>query len=665
MRYLLFIFILIYSGNVFAAEYYVEAKASSALNLTDEGATAWGNATSASTPVSFETALNRASAGDTVYLRGGQYDADYSWNGEATGSFNVENSGSSGSPIIFKNYPDETPLLNCTNVTNDYCIILSSGAGNEYITFDGLSMTSELGTKAVQLSLHGDVTEGNPKMQGIVAANLHIYGGGQTGTVSNNRDGIRLEDLDGVWVHNCLIHGISHVSGDDNWSGIKLYHVENGLIENNEIYDCDQGIYDKSYMDGTVIRNNYIHDINYQCGIKSAQFISQTYSSNNNEIYNNLIVNVPYGGILFYSDDGVTVSGNKIYNNTIYQAKTPISISIGTGWQVYNNIMDVQNISGWEHLLVDGGSFTPSKFDHNLWSDTIGSFMARAVNGTDYTSLASFKLSGWCTDVGLGSIYDTPIFVNTSGNMDEVDDFALTAASPGYQVGTDSEDMGADVSLVGSDIEVPAGDTTDPTVTITSPTSNATYATSSSTINIGGTAYDETALSSVSWACPTCTPTSDTATGTTTWSETGIGLSTGENVITVTATDSSSNTGQDVLTVTYTPSGDSTPPTVTAFDIPVTGSSLTVSINTFTATDDTAVTDYLLTESASTPSTSDPDWQSSAQTSYTFSSYGSKTLYAWAIDAAENISSSLNDSITLTNPAVRKVGAVSIGGTIQ
>jgi len=112
-------------------------------------------------------------------------------------------------------------------------------------------------------------------------------------------------------------------------------------------------------------------------------------------------------------------------------------------------------------------------------------------------------------------------------------------------------------------------------------------------------------------------------------------------------------------------SADTTDPTVTAFDIPATGSSLTVSVNTFTATDNVAVTDYLLNESATTPSTSDPDWQSSAQTSYTFSSYGSKTLYAWAMDAANNISSSLSDSITLTERTFKKVGAVSIGGTIQ
>lgn len=97
--------------------------------------------------------------------------------------------------------------------------------------------------------------------------------------------------------------------------------------------------------------------------------------------------------------------------------------------------------------------------------------------------------------------------------------------------------------------------------------------------------------------------------------------------------------------------GDTTPPTVTAFTIPSTSDSLTISISSFTASDDTAVTGYLLTESGTTPSVSDPLWQSSAWTAYTFSSEGSKTLYAWAKDAAGNISSSLNDSVTITLPS--------------
>ena len=95
---------------------------------------------------------------------------------------------------------------------------------------------------------------------------------------------------------------------------------------------------------------------------------------------------------------------------------------------------------------------------------------------------------------------------------------------------------------------------------------------------------------------------------------------------------------------------DTTAPTVNTFTIPETATSLTVPINTFTASDNVAVTGYLLTESNSTPDLGDPNWNATAQTTYTFSTAGTKTLYAWAKDAANNISTSLNDSVTITLP---------------
>lgn len=101
------------------------------------------------------------------------------------------------------------------------------------------------------------------------------------------------------------------------------------------------------------------------------------------------------------------------------------------------------------------------------------------------------------------------------------------------------------------------------------------------------------------------------------------------------------------VTVTSSGVGDTTAPIVTAFVIPATATSLTVSITTFTATDGTGVTGYNITESSSAPSSG---WVSSAPTSYTFSSEGTKTLYAWARDAAGNVSTSLNDSVIITLP---------------
>ena len=96
--------------------------------------------------------------------------------------------------------------------------------------------------------------------------------------------------------------------------------------------------------------------------------------------------------------------------------------------------------------------------------------------------------------------------------------------------------------------------------------------------------------------------------------------------------------------------GDSTPPQVTAFTIPSTATTLTVDITNLTAIDNIGVAGYLVNENPSTPSPTDGGWSATPQTSYTFESAGSKTLYAWAKDAANNVSASLNASVTITLP---------------
>ncbi|MEJ5376033.1 MAG: hypothetical protein WHX93_05600 [bacterium] len=96
------------------------------------------------------------------------------------------------------------------------------------------------------------------------------------------------------------------------------------------------------------------------------------------------------------------------------------------------------------------------------------------------------------------------------------------------------------------------------------------------------------------------------------------------------------------------PATDTTSPTVTSFTIPSTSTSLTVPITSFTATDNVGVTGYALSESGSTPPSG---WSGSAPSSYTFSSAGTKTLYAWAKDAAGNISSPKSAQVSITlNP---------------
>jgi parallel beta-helix repeat protein len=105
---------------------------------------------------------------------------------------------------------------------------------------------------------------------------------------------------------------------------------------------------------------------------------------------------------------------------------------------------------------------------------------------------------------------------------------------------------------VGSDTITVTRDSTAPTCTITSPTSDSTYSTSVATLDLSGTASDNIDVSTVNWS-NAATGASATASGTTSWTITGIALDVGSNLVTVTAHDAAGNTGSDTITVIYTP----------------------------------------------------------------------------------------------------------------
>jgi hypothetical protein len=107
-----------------------------------------------------------------------------------------------------------------------------------------------------------------------------------------------------------------------------------------------------------------------------------------------------------------------------------------------------------------------------------------------------------------------------------------------------------------------SSDTTRPTVSIATPTTGESFTSSSSNLQIGGTAADNVGVTSLSWS--NSRGGGGTASGTTNWSVSSIGLQIGTNVITLTARDAAGNTGADSLTVTYSaPTADTTLPAVT------------------------------------------------------------------------------------------------------
>jgi hypothetical protein len=101
---------------------------------------------------------------------------------------------------------------------------------------------------------------------------------------------------------------------------------------------------------------------------------------------------------------------------------------------------------------------------------------------------------------------------------------------------------------------------------------------------------------------------------------------------------------------------DATAPVITAFSMPATSSSLTVAVSSFAATDNAAVTGYMLTESGASPAAGDAGWSASAPTHYTFAAAGITTLYAWAKDAAGNVSTASSAQVD-TTPSLGRTNA--------
>jgi Glucodextranase, domain B len=93
---------------------------------------------------------------------------------------------------------------------------------------------------------------------------------------------------------------------------------------------------------------------------------------------------------------------------------------------------------------------------------------------------------------------------------------------------------------------------------------------------------------------------------------------------------------------------DTIAPVVGAFTLPATATSLTVSVSSFTATDNVAVTGYLITTTAAAPTASAAGWSATAPTSVTAAAAGSVTFYAWAKDAVGNISAAKSASVVIT-----------------
>ncbi|WP_246166944.1 Ig-like domain-containing protein [Oryzomonas japonica] len=220
-------------------------------------------------------------------------------------------------------------------------------------------------------------------------------------------------------------------------------------------------------------------------------------------------------------------------------------------------------------------------------------------------------------------------------------------ASGSYTLQAKAYDAAGNVGQSGVvSVTVAGSDTTAPTVSVTSP---ATGSVVSGTVTIAATASDNVGVSRVEfYENGALLYAANTAPYSYSWNTTSI--ANGSYTLSAKAYDASGNIGQssNVSVTVNNVVADTTAPTVSSFSLPATATSLTVAISSFTASDNVGVTGYQVTASSTAPSASASGWSSTAPTSFTFSAAGSKTAYAWAKDAAGNVSAAKSGSVTIT-----------------
>ncbi len=174
-----------------------------------------------------------------------------------------------------------------------------------------------------------------------------------------------------------------------------------------------------------------------------------------------------------------------------------------------------------------------------------------------------------------------------------------------------------------------------PTIAITSPTSSGSYTTTSSTLSISGTA--SVGVTQVTWT--NNRGGSGTASGTTSWSVSGIALQSGSNVITLTARDAAGKSGTALITVTYNSGPDTTPPVVSAVSTSLTSTTATISWTTNESA--TSQVDYGTTSAYGSATAADPTLVTSH--SQTLTGLTPETNYHFRVkstDAAGNLAAS-------------------------
>jgi len=267
-------------------------------------------------------------------------------------------------------------------------------------------------------------------------------------------------------------------------------------------------------------------------------------------------------------------------------------------------------------------------------SATVSGITSVSVNATDNVGVT--KVEFYVNGALKGSGSAGPFNWDTKALADGTYNLTVKAYDAAGNVGT-SAAVAVKVNNV--------ADTTAPVVSIASPTGGSSV---SGTVNVSINATDNVAVSKVElYVNGTIYGVVGTSPYNIPWNTSSYAK--GTYTLLVKAYDAAGNVAQSGAVSVIVGGGDATPPVVTTFTMPATATSRTVPV-TLAATDAVGVTGYLISESSSTPLAGSAGWLATKPTSFTFAGSGARTAYAWAKDAAGNVSAVVSAKVTITLP---------------
>jgi parallel beta-helix repeat protein len=362
--------------------------------------------------------------------------------------------------LIFQNYITSGAkgiwvLGSGSNITVKNCQFTNIGWINNNLT----SLPSSNSIIANAIAVQGDkaIPLTNILIQNNEVSNC-ATGWGEAVTIGAN--------VDGFVVDNNKIHHISNIGIDATGNYYRDFpnvpvnkcQARNGVISNNEVYNCMSGIANSAgiYLDGALnctIEKNKSYNNGVGIAIGGEETLASGASQpSGHKMMNNIVNNNCVTGIFLGSNNAtVSVQNTTVFNNTFYKNRTgqaingvtsidgrplsyysddlggEISLQNSSSVTFKNNI--VYPINGKKGMLTYSGSTVSDyKADYNVYfrDNTADLFAFRGVNFNgittvgppDYATIAAFTTA---TSLESHSFFMNPSFTNAASS-----DFSLT-----------------------------------------------------------------------------------------------------------------------------------------------------------------------------------------------------------------------------------------------